>query len=171
MARVGVLAFNPIITSATPSHSIPHHPLINTVIVLTAAISVIEVTRGYNRKNDPACMYSAPCSLSKIRSSPWSVAQTANEHLCGDASVMDVVAANLYSRPKLLFSSSPSLSSSLFPFRLHIPLTVLCSDGRHSCLAFCPSCHYNVFSVFLTSHTIPLFSFLFFCPVESFWYL
>lgn len=157
-------------TSATLSHSIPHHPLIFTVIVLTAAISVIEVTQGCNRKNNPACMYSAPCSLSKIRSSPWSVAQTANEHLCRDASVMDVVADNLYSQPKLLFSSSPSLSS-LFPFLLQIPLTVLCSDGRHSCLAFCPSCHYKVSSIFLTSHTIPLFSFLFFYPVESFWYL
>lgn len=65
-----MLAFNPVITRATPSDSIPHYPLINTVIVLTAAFSVIEVTLGYNGKNDPVCMYSAPCLQSKIRASP-----------------------------------------------------------------------------------------------------
>lgn len=68
IALVGVLAFNPIMSSATPSYCIPHCPLINTVLVLTAAISVTRLALGCEGKNDPASVYSTPTLLSKIGS-------------------------------------------------------------------------------------------------------
>lgn len=66
IARVGALAFNPIITSTTPSYSIPHYPFINTVIVLTAAQSSKCWGAITGKMTLPVC--AAACLPSKIRS-------------------------------------------------------------------------------------------------------
>lgn len=124
-----MLAFNPIITGTTPSYSIPHHPLINTVIVLTASISVIEVTGGYNRKNDPACM-----CCSKIRSllevwlrllmstrvempgswTTWQIIFTASHHHCSIPFFFSLSLSSIRLSDRALFCLK-AFSSGLLP--------------------------------------------------------
>lgn len=81
---------------------------------------------------------------------------------------MAVVSDNLCSQPRttVLFLFIPFLL-----FLLPIPLTVLCSARKHSCLAFCPSCHYSVVSILSTFYSIAQCLSFFLCPAEPFWYV
>lgn len=147
VARVGMLAFNPIITSTTPSYSIPHFPLINTLLVLTAAVSVIVLKGGYNRNNDPARMYFSLLA-SKIRS----LLEVWLRLLMSTSPVSWTLWQIIFTANILLFSISFFFSLSLS--------SVLLSDYAVFCLkeffsGFLPELLLRSVQHFSTSHTIP----------------